>query len=392
MGNKYGPLGKGYNAQADFDQAVKVFQQTIGRPPSASEASWLQTRGDIGKVSYTDAVQKVLIPKLQTYAANIQQEASAVGLNLSPEEANKIRDQYYVVGQEDRFAPLYRAELTKRLNTQAEAKTEKAISDVRNPTISAEQEAEAAELVSGILGRNATKQEISYFAGELAQGVKPYEIQGQLQQTPEYQDKIAEQKNQKFTQEAEAARNALNTQLLESQKQAFERALPTIMSSYMRAGRIGSSGLDNAIAQAQKELDQQRQSYLGNLAYQDAVRGQGYTQQAFVNNNANAFNQYLRQTDPYQQGRMAASQAQSALQYQYPFQAAGGYASGLGGFTQREQSLADYDRQQSDYNRYYNQARDDQSNAARYQLFGNVIGAGLGGFGYFAANRNKAGF
>ena len=122
----------------------------------------------------------------------------------------------------------------------------------------------------------------------------------------------------------------------------------------MRAGRLNSSGLNSALAQAQQELEQQRQGFLGQAGYQDASN---------IRNNAyNAFQNYNQQfRDTYNPG----AQAQSSFNQ-------------LSGILGRQRELDDYKQQQNDYLTYLNMSKPKKSYG---QLIGTVAGAGLGSFG-----------
>lgn len=289
----------------------------------------------------------------------IQKYATSLGLNLTPEQANEIyskvvtpfaEDKYIngVNGQKEAGVWVGDAQRQKALD-EAKAFLLPTISQYKmNPTSTTNMTVKAGETIKSVLGRDATPDEAAYFAKELAQGKTPYELQQELMSLPEYQ-------------KAQAAkdREALGQELLTQQQLAFQKATPTIISQFMKAGRIGSSGLDAALANAQKELEQQRQGYLGQVGYQDlsSIRGNAYQN---YNNATNQFKDIFGTT------------GQTSTNYNL-----------LGNAIKRMNEQSDYAKQQNDYMNYLNSQNKSNERAALYQLGGSVLGSGLGAF--FAA-------
>ncbi|MBK7804282.1 MAG: hypothetical protein IPJ55_16800 [Chloracidobacterium sp.] len=235
-----------------------------------------------------------------------------------------------------------------------------------NPTTGNEQIIKAGEVIKSVLGRDATPDESAYFAKELAQGKTAYELQQELMSLPEYQKTLAAKD-----------RETLGAELLTQQQLAFQKATPTIISQFMKAGRIGSSGLDAALANAQKELEQQRQGYLGQVGYQDlsSIRGNAY------NNYNNATNQFKD---------IFGTVGQTSTNYNL-----------LGSAIQRMNEQSDYARQQNDYMKYLQMAGSNNGVAGALQgamggaqagsaagPWGALIGAGVGGAaGYYGTKK-----
>lgn len=218
-----------------------------------------------------------------------------------------------------------------------------------NPVVTADYTKQAGDSISAVLGRAATADEAAYFAKELAQGKTAYELQQELMSLPEYQK----------TQAAKD-REVLGQELLAQQQLAFQKATPTIISQFMKAGRIGSSGLDAALANAQKELEQQRQGYLGQVGYQDlsSIRGNAYQ------NYNNATNQFKD---------IFGTVGQTSTNYNL-----------LGNAIKRMNEQSDYAKQQNDYMNYLNMQNRSNERAARYQMYGQIAGGGLGALGGMA--------
>ncbi len=284
-------------------------------------------------------------------------------------------------------------------NLAVNSSIQDAVNQAKNPTQgkTADQLAGYNTSVKGvfnqIMGRDPTANETDFFSKELAGGTSPYELEQALQTAPEYVQKQNDIQSQKNTAASNSALDALNTSLQQTQQQAFERAQPQIIASYMKAGRLNSSGLNSALAQAQQQLEQQRQSFIGQAGYQNAVTQQGYNQQGYVNNQQNAFDQYLRQNDPANQQRYQANAGQNYLNYQAPLnyqQRQYGLADQA---NQRAYDLQNYQMQQNDYMRYLNSnkmssgqgafrgAEAGAGAGASFGPWGALIGAGLGAFG-----------
>lgn len=236
-----------------------------------------------------------------------------------------------------------------------------------NPTVGETQLTAAANTIKTVLGRDATQDEINYFAKELSQGKSNYELQQELMSLPEYQ-RIQASKD----------RETLSGELLQQQQAAFEKALPSIVGQYQRSGVLNSSGLNSALALAQKDLEQQRQGYLAQV-------GQGDVSQI----RANAYNAFQNYNAPFQQTYNPANI------FNTQFGLAGSNLS-------RQREIDDYNRQRNDYlNALQNSQRNNGFAGALQGAFGGAqaggnfgpygaaYGAGIGGLlGYFGTRRS----
>lgn len=230
---------------------------------------------------------------------------------------------------------------------------------------------------------------VDFLSQRLAEGESAFEISSFLRTTPDYQKKQAEIENQRVQEESAAARQSLDTELLKSEEETFARATPSIIASYMKAGRLNSSGLQSALTQARADLAKERQGFLANAAYNDSIRSQGYRREDFVGGNAQAFNQYLRQNEPAYQQRFALQGASNQQNFQQPYESLSRMYSLNDRSRERQYELEDYDRQQSDFNRYLEQSRSQSRSSALYGLLGAGVGAGIGGWANIAANRGQ---
>lgn len=140
----------------------------------------------------------------------------------------------------------------------------------------------------------------------------------------------------------------------------------------MRAGRLGSSGLNSALAKARAELASQRQGALTGFAREDIV---GARNQAFQN--------YLRQSEPGQQQRFAVNDASNFSRFQFPYQQLGRQYQLSDEARQRGYAMEDYNRQQSDFNRYLSSYQKQGQQNALYGLLGAGIGGVLRNPGFF---------
>lgn len=263
-------------------------------------------------------------------------QAKAFGIDLSPEDLNSVMELF--TGDKDQFNSLAAAKLDSlRVNK------------LQNPTISDQQSSDASRVIKEIYGRDAQPDEVAFFSKELASGSSPYEIAQFLQQTPEYQKAQAAKERQAIDQELQA-----------SEGQVYEKALPQIIGSYMKAGRLNSSGLDSALANARTELATQRQGLLSGYAREDVV---GARNQGFQN--------YLRQSEPMNQRNLGISQAA----WQRPFELADRTY-------QRQNEVNDYNRQQSDFYRALDYQRQQSKQTGLYGLGGSALSGILSGATY----------
>lgn len=218
-----------------------------------------------------------------------------------------------------------------------------------------------------------------FLAQRIAEGESPYELSQFLKTTPDYMQRQADIQSQKAAEEATAARSALNEELLRSQQEVFNRATPSIISSYMRAGRLGSSGLNAALARAQQELESERQGYMANVAFQQAAQQAGYNREDFVAGQNAAFRNYLRQNEPAYQQKFALQDVGNQLAYQQPFANLSRQYSLADQARQRQYALEDYNRQQSDFNQYLSQQRRQGRQGALAGLGGSALQAAITG-------------
>lgn len=219
-----------------------------------------------------------------------------------------------------------------------------------------------------------------YLADEIAKGMSPYEVSQFLKTTPEYMQMQTDKENARVSTEAAAARDALNQELLKSQQEVFSKATPSIVASYMRAGRLNSSGLNSALAKAQQDLESQRQSFLANAAYDTSIRQQGYNRQDFVNGQNAAYQQYLRQNNPAYQQQLNLQGASNYLNYQFPFQQLNRQYQLADQSTARAQELQDFMTQYSLWKQYQDENKPNPwIGALRGAMGGAGTGASLGG-------------
>lgn len=328
------------------------FQQQVGRPLNQQEKDWLYAgRGDVRKVSAMDAVSGY-VSGLNTLSQRILSDAQNIyGITgFTIDDANKLRDNLYIAGDQrshDTFDQRYQAALTQR-------KTE----DLINPKVAPEQQTKFNETVSGMfqeyLGRPPKPYEMEHFAKQLAQGDDPFLLASTLQQAPEYQEKKANTERQRLAGELQGY-----------QEQAFQKAAPTMISSFMKAGRLNSSGVTSALSKAQQELEQQRQQYLAGISRED-----------FVNNNAKAWDIFGQQNAPSVQ----RAQDLTTMRYRLPFEQGAA-------LTSRGNELSDWYREQNDFNRYLQSQKDQSRRSAQYGLTGQILGAGLQGAAMYYGNK-----
>ncbi len=363
-------------AGATQDTIQQEFQGKLGRQATQQEVDFLLNV--YGQQRAGEATQNHINSLLQARneAKNL---ATAYGLTLDDATAQQYVDSIVKPGDYNSFNN-FRSYIEPVLGRKA---AEQQQQQLTNPTVASDKAAGFQQSVSGLIqeifGRAARPDEMEFFSNELAKGVSPYELRDALSQTPEYQQKQADAQQAKFQQESTAARGALDQELQASNLRMIEKASPQIIGQFMKAGRLGSSGVVNALARAQADLDKERQVFLANAAYTDAQRGQGYQREDFVARQNQAYNQYLRQSEPgYQSSLLNAQAPYQAQQRQYGLIDQG---------RQRQYEIDDYNRQQSDYNRYLSDSRRSSRESALYGLGGSLLGAGLQGLTYGYAKR-----
>lgn len=343
----------GSDRNYDLGRANEAFKQFAGRDLNQTEINWLNTRGDVGKRGH-DAAAADLGRGYSAMTQNIVSDAKNVyGLDLSLQEANKLRDSLYIAGDQRSHDTFYDRMNAALANKKTEALT--------NPQVKPEQQAQFGDTVKSLfqeyLGRDPKQYELDHFSKQLAQGDDPYLLANALQQAPEYLDKQAETQRAKIGQE-----------LLGYQQEAFKRAQPSIVGAYMRAGRLNSTGLDAHLANAQADLERQRQATLT-----------GYSREDYLSGRARAFDVFSQNQAPSAQRTADLT----AMRYQQPF------ASGRDVLA-RGNELADYARQQNDFNRYLQMQKDAQRSASRYGLYGQILGAGMQAGATYAGMKGSA--
>lgn len=241
--------------------------------------------------------------------------------------------------------------------------------------------ATAERLLKQTFGDDFSDGDLQQFLTDrLAEGESAFEVAQFLKTTPDYQKRQADVENQRVATESQAARQSLDAELLKSEEETFARATPNIIGSYMKAGRLNSSGFDSALTKARADLAKERQGFLANAAYQDSIRSQGYRREDFVGGNAQAFNSYLRQNEPAYQQRFALQGAGNQLNFQQPYQNLARQYSLNDQNRARQYEIEDYDRQQSDFNRYLSDSKKQSREAALYGLLGAGISGGIQGW------------
>lgn len=359
-----------------------------GANPAAVEAAkYFQSKG-LGDLSVAqikqiasnpDAVQKYGIGKTFSYF-DLAQEALKADPNFDPED----KDSVVSFAEEIKARGLTNENREDIRSLATSQSVNRQIERATNPGKFLDEQQIAAnrstaERLAQQYGQN-NPDLVDFLAERIAEGETAFELGGFLQTTPQYLKAQSDAENLRVQQESAAARESLNEELLKGEDEAFKRAVPQIISSYMRAGRLGSSGVDAAVAKERARLAQERQGFLANAAYSDSVRSQGYRREDFVGSNAQAFNQYLRQSEPSYQQRFNVQNAANFSRFQAPYEQLNRFYSLQDQARARQYQLDDYAMQRSDYDRYLSQARSGNREAAMYGLFGNLLGT-AGAFG-----------
>jgi hypothetical protein len=225
--------------------------------------------------------------------------------------------------------------------------------------------AKASQLLASTYGEvfpdyAVDQNEADYIADLLAQGYKPYEIQQELRVGGRYMEG-----------KAAKDREMINQELLKSEDEVFAKATPQIIGSYMRAGRLGSSGLNSALANARAELASQRQGALTGIAREDVVGARN-----------TAFQNYLRQSEPGYQQRFNLQNAGNYANFQQPYNNLNRQYQLNDQATARRYEVEDYNTQRNDFLRYIKSQRGGGGlNVLSGAISGARAGASLGPWG-----------
>lgn len=395
------------NADGGIERAREIFREKVGRDFTPAELNWLtQARGDINRTSAVESASGYA-DQLGDFSRQIMQDAGSIGLEgIDKGAADKIREQFWSGGTPDanvRYPDLIRNYLGKLYTDQTVNKQKSEIDKIANPGkyLTPEQSAKNASDAQRLAQQFGQEDPdlIDFLSERLAEGESAFEVSQFLQTTPQYLKKQADDENQRVQQESAAARQSLNDELLKGEDEAFKRAVPQIMSSFMRAGRLGSSGIESAVAKERAKLAQERQGFLANAGYQDAIRSQGYRRDDFVGGNAQAFNQYLRQSEPGYQQRFNVQNAGNFTNFQQPYNDLNRFYGVQDRARERQYEIDDYNRQSSDYARYLSSqggsglqgalrgAMSGAGAGASFGPWGALIGGGVGAFGGYQAYR-----
>jgi hypothetical protein len=121
-----------------------------------------------------------------------------------------------------------------------------------------------AATIKDKLGRDATAAELEYFGKQMESGnLDAYGLQEFIQGTTEYQTKFAD-----------TARTKLAGELGAIDESYLGKVGKQLESKYAQQGRQGSSAFGTSLIRAGKDLATQRGSYLADIGYQSALRGQ----------------------------------------------------------------------------------------------------------------------
>lgn len=317
----------------------------------------------------------------------IRRIGNDVGINLSHEELVPIVNNIYdpSVGDDlNKYNDRIYQTIDRISRQRADAEFKRQVDEIKTPKVTEEHKNAVANVFRDTLQREPTEREIESFAQDLARGdTSSYEIENFIRTThPEYLKKQAEIENVRVKTESSAAREALNQELLRGEEEAFGRSQKNILGAYAQAGRLGSSGLDQALAERQKELERERQGFLAGAGYEESIRAQGYNREDFIGRQAAAYNEALRRNEPRYQSGLARSLYNTQTGLETPFRQAGYTTSALSDRTTRNREISDYNRQQNDFFRALKQQRKSSREAALYGMAGSLLG-GLGtGAGY----------
>jgi len=353
---------------ADWEKRRQAgFEELLGRQVRPDELEYF---GRAGFQAFTN---------LEKLASDIQRRVQASGVSdFTIQDARNLRDQYYDPSQYNKDNS-YQSDFSPQLNTgdlalaienvgrtRYENQVQDQIDKYTNPDVTDTSRQDVTSVFQDLFGRAPTQRELDHYSQDIARGVEgggidPLGLEEYLKTTSEYQ-----------TAQAAKDREAINQELLANEEDVFRKAQPQIIGSYMRAGRLNSSGLDSALSKARAELASERQNMLTGYAREDVVGARN-----------TAFQNYLRNSDPAYQQRFAIQGAGNYANFQQPYQDLARQYSLADQARARQYEVADYDRMQSDFMRYLDSTRGSRGGGA---LLGALSGAGaLSRFGPWGA-------
>jgi hypothetical protein len=114
--------------------------------------------------------------------------------------------------------------------------------------------------IQGLLGRDASQEELDHFGKLLASGqVDEYELQSFLKQQPEY-----------MTRQDQQFREGISSELQAGDQRYFsEQIMPSIQSQFAKQGRtVDATGFQNALGREATGQNRQREQFLAQLSSQ----------------------------------------------------------------------------------------------------------------------------
>lgn len=320
-----------------------------------------------------------VVPARKAQVQQIVNRASALGLDgLTNEEATSLSDQFFsftdpstLRGGANDFFENVSAVLQRRV-------TDKQFEELKKPPERAEvtddHRRNAEQLLRDTFGPDEPLQAdaVDFFAGQLAEGVDPFLVRQDIEQTRQFQDLQSRRELERRQADFDAAINNIQASSLQTEEEVFRRAVPDIISQFQRAGRLGSSGLESALSRVRGDLAREREQFINNLRSQQAFEQQGFSGQNFQTNSANAINNFLRQIAPQQVAALGIGQFRGqipGLQFQNRI----GQQADL---TNRLRGLQDFNTQRNDFLSFFERSQRAQREADLYGLYGQ-LGAGL---------------
>lgn len=317
-------LGAGEITQGDFINQVGAFL------PDATLAANRLASGGSGGAKQAQSAGLEDLYKLQREYNVYKSGQELLGRDLSSQEIAEFLPRF---GDPFKFdeGRAYLAEVSKQEQNSPENLKKKA------PQYSGQ----VGGFFQDLLKRGATQEEADYFGRLLATGeITPYEVQGFIKATPEFQ-----------TQEDTRFRQGLADELAGYDEKAFGRAKDQILSGFAKAGTLNSSALDFAMTDALSKIAENRGGYLAQLSSSQYGGNKEAARQDYLGN----LDRFISNQD-YSRGR-----SDQYLDY----------------LTKRSDDLTDYQRERDDYMNFLASQPKKKSGGLGAGI-GGLIGAGIG--------------
>lgn len=234
-----------------------------------------------------------------------------------------------------------------------------------------------------MLDETARQEAVDYFSTAIDdETLSAYQIRTILQNSPEYQNKIAEEERQSISDEAAATRGELKTDLERGTSRYLKESLaPSLGRQFESLGGKNRASLGAASSRAMRDIGLKREATLSNATLQDAARQEGYQRDDYISQAVNSYNQSMQQWNKMY-NEQSQNKQQETQKFWYPIQQSAQrrqniYQTGENKSSQAwQESMLNQQRKWATEDRdYYGKVQNQQN---WFNLLGNVGGTAAG--------------